>query len=66
MAKPREGYHDLFAQIPDELWTALNEDAERNERTATKQLIWILKERYPDAQTEPPPAKKKRKGADRG
>jgi hypothetical protein len=63
MAVKREGYHDLFAQIPVELWQALNHDAERNERTATKQLIWILRERYPEAaQAAASPAKKTRKG----
>jgi hypothetical protein len=58
MAKPREGYHDMFAQIPKTLWHALNDDAEKNDRTATRQLIWILKERYPHAAEAETPAKK--------
>jgi hypothetical protein len=66
MAKPRKGYHDLFAQIPDGLWDALNADADANQRTATGQLIWILRQQYPDAplgEPEAPPAEaKKRKG----
>jgi hypothetical protein len=49
MAKPREGYHDFFAQIPIPLWHALQADAERNMRNATTQFIWILMEHYPDA-----------------
>jgi hypothetical protein len=64
MAKPREGYHDLFAQIPKALWQALNVEAEKNLRNATAQLIWILRERYPDAvqtEAEAPPVAKKTK-----
>ena len=61
MAKPREGYHDMFAQIPEALWQALNADAERNMRNATSQLIWILKERYPNASQAAAPAAKKKK-----
>ncbi len=49
MARPKEGYHDLFAQIPKPLWHALCADADANERSATGKLIWILKQRYPDA-----------------
>jgi hypothetical protein len=61
MAKPREGYHDLFAQIPEELWEALNRDADHNERTATGQLIWILRQQYADGdQVEATPAKKRK------
>jgi hypothetical protein len=67
MAKPREGYHDVFAQIPEPLWQALSEDAERNERSATGQLIWLLRQQYPDAiqKDAPPvetPAKRSKKG----
>jgi hypothetical protein len=57
----------MFTQIPVELWQALNEDAERNARSATKQLLWILRQQYPDAKPSapdqpeaPPPAKKRR------
>jgi hypothetical protein len=47
MAKLKEGYHDGFAQIHEELWQALVEDAERNARSATKPLEWILRRQYP-------------------
>jgi hypothetical protein len=46
MAKPKEGHHDCFFQIPDELWEALNKEADENLRSATNQVIWILRERY--------------------
>ncbi len=61
MARPKEGYHDMFAQIPEPLWQALCADASANERSATGQLVWILKQRYPDAfqgEAQTPPAKK--------
>jgi hypothetical protein len=61
MAKPREGYHDMFTQIPEALWQALNEEAARSMRNATTQLIWILQERYPHAAEPVGPAKKKRR-----
>jgi hypothetical protein len=59
MARPKEGFHDLFAQIPEALWQALSADAERNQRSATRQLVWILHQRYPEAsaaQSAAPPA----------
>jgi hypothetical protein len=58
MAKPKEGYHDMFAQIPEGLWQALADDAERNQRSATGHLIWLLRQQYPNAviQSSPPPA----------
>lgn len=46
MAVKREGYHDLFAQIPDECWQALCAEADAENRSATAQLIRLLKERY--------------------
>jgi hypothetical protein len=49
MARPKEGYHDLFAQIPDALWEALCDDAAVNDRSATAQLIQGLKKLYPEA-----------------
>lgn len=49
MAQPKEGVHNMFAQIPVELWHALNADAEQHQRSATGQLIWILRQQYPDA-----------------
>jgi len=59
MARPKEGFHDLFAQVPDGLWEALAAEAARSQRSITKQLIWILQERYPETvETEAPPAKK--------
>jgi len=38
--------HDLFARIPTYLWDKLSEEAEREDRSATAQLIRILRERY--------------------
>jgi hypothetical protein len=59
MAKPRDGFHDLFAQIPDQLWTALGEEADENEVSITAMLIRILRERYPQVTSLP---KRKRAG----
>jgi hypothetical protein len=64
MAKPRAGYHDFFAQIPNPLWQALSDEASADDRTVTAQFIRILRERYPEAvpaEAEALPAKKKRK-----
>lgn len=49
MAKPREGFRDFFAQIPEALFEALRRDAEQSQRTVTGQLIWLLRQQYPDA-----------------
>jgi hypothetical protein len=49
MAKPKEGFHDLFCQIPEALWQALQAEADSEGRSLTKQLTWILKQRYPGA-----------------
>jgi hypothetical protein len=61
MAVPREGYHDFFLQIPDELWEALKADAQKNRRSATGHLLWMLQERFPDAVPEPAPKVRKKK-----
>jgi hypothetical protein len=61
MARPKAGFHDLFAQVPDALWDALAQEAAQSQRSITKQLVWILQERYPDAAANEPPAKKARK-----
>lgn len=42
----KEGLHDLFARIPKELWAALQKEAQSQARSATAQLIVILRERY--------------------
>ena len=66
MAKPKEGFHDLFAQIPEELWQALAAEADREQRSITGQLIYLLKQRYPDAETgQSQPPDKKRPGRPR-
>lgn len=62
MAK-KPGHHDLFATVPVELWRALCADAEANQRSATGQLIWILREKYPEAKRQRPGEEPKRKGA---
>lgn len=49
MAKPKEGHHDLFAQVLEPLWEALYAEAQENKRSVTAQLEWILQERYPHA-----------------
>ena len=46
MAKPREGYHDLFAQIPTAYWDLLCEDAEIIGCSATQVLIRLLRRNY--------------------
>ncbi len=61
MAKPKEGYHDLFAQVPEPLWQALAAEADREERSITSQLVYILKQRYEDAEAGPAPAPGKRR-----
>lgn len=62
MPKPREGFHDLVTQIPEELWRALCGEAGTESRSATGQLIHILRQRYGDADmaAEEKPAKTKR------
>ena len=66
MATPRDGYHDLFAQVPEDLWQALRAEAEAEERSATAQLIYILRGRYgrPEPPRQPPAPRpgRKRKG----
>jgi hypothetical protein len=63
MAKPRVGYHDFFAQIPQPLWQALSGEASSNDRTVTAQFIRILRERYPEAvPVEPAPSPAKKRG----
>lgn len=42
----KDGYHDLFARIPETLWEALRDEASRENRSATAQLIRLLRERY--------------------
>ncbi len=42
----KEGIHDLFARIPKELWEALCAESKQEERSATAQLIHILRQRY--------------------
>jgi hypothetical protein len=46
MAKPKPGHHDLLAQVPDPLWEALADEAARERRSITQQLIHILSQRY--------------------
>src|SRR5438105_10262312 len=49
MPRPKAGYHDLALQIPDGLWGALAEEAQRERRSITGQLTRILQDRYPHA-----------------
>lgn len=58
MAKPKEGFHDLFAQIPEPLWQALSAEADQEQRSITGQLIYLLRQRYPDAAQEEPERKR--------
>jgi hypothetical protein len=46
MPRPKPGYHDVTVQIPEELWVALVEEGEREQRSATAQLTYILSLRY--------------------
>ncbi len=39
-------YHDLFARIPEWIWQALRDEAERENRSATAQLVHLLSQRY--------------------
>ena len=39
-------YHAVYMHIPEWLWGALGAEAIEQDRSATKQLIQILKERY--------------------
>ena len=52
MAKPKKGFHDLFAQIPEPLWAALSTEADKEQRSITAQLVHLLRERYPDVQID--------------
>ena len=42
----KEGMHDLFARVPESLWEALRDEARRENRSATAQLIKMLRDRY--------------------
>ncbi len=42
----KENEHDLFARVPKELWEALRSEAKAQQRSATAQLIVILRQRY--------------------
>ncbi len=42
----KEGEHDLFARIPADLWEKLRAEAREENRSATAQLIVILRQRY--------------------
>jgi hypothetical protein len=64
MAAKREGFHNWLVQLPKSLWEALNREAEREERTATAQLAFILKQRYPEAAPPPRPRGRPKKGSD--
>lgn len=55
MSSRKEGYHDAYLRMPVEVWEALREEAEREERSATAQLVHILRERY---KIDPPKPKR--------
>ncbi len=38
--------HDLFCRIPEWVWQALRDEAERENRSATAQLVHLLSKRY--------------------
>lgn len=54
----KEGFHDLFARVPEELWHALVNEAEQEVRSANAQLIVILRERYATKKVSKPPKSK--------
>jgi hypothetical protein len=52
--------HDFFLRLPEPLWEALNQSADADQRSATQQAIWILKQHLEAAPPPSPPAKKKK------
>lgn len=46
MAKPPSGYHSLFAEIPDQLWESLSNEAETRNTPVANVLTEVLAKRY--------------------
>lgn len=46
MTKSREGYHNLFVQIPDVCWAALDADARERGESVARTLAHILQRHY--------------------
>jgi hypothetical protein len=65
VAKPKEGFHDFFAQIPEELWQALADEAMREDRSITSHFVHILRQRFPHVAVGQPraPRGRPRKGS---
>lgn len=42
----KENFHDMFCRVPEVVWEALKKEAERENRSATSQLVHILAKRY--------------------
>jgi hypothetical protein len=41
--------HDLFARIPKELWERLQARAKENQRSVTKEVVWMLMQHLKDS-----------------
>jgi hypothetical protein len=56
----REGLHDFLLRVPDELWAQFVKLSEQEDRTATQQLVHLIRQ---FVESHPPPqAKERRKG----
>ena len=46
MTKERQGFHNLFVQIPDVIWDALNGEADETGEAVTRIVTELLRKRY--------------------
>jgi hypothetical protein len=42
----KKDHHDMLARLPEAVWAALADEARREDRSATAQLVYILRTRY--------------------
>jgi hypothetical protein len=40
----RPGLHDAFIRVPEETWERFTRAAEREHRSATQQIVWLIEQ----------------------
>lgn len=58
MTKERQGFHNLFVQIPEAIWDALDGEADETGETITKIVTEMLRKRYGISRDELPKPKR--------
>ena len=58
MTKERQGYHNLFVQLPLILWDNLCAEADADEASVARVLTRILQKHYKVSREELPPRKR--------